>query len=81
MGRRRRKNRNSQSAYLRGSRRQQYQSRNNPLSSYRPGSAMNPKDTAPQQFDQGAVSVTLPIAGRLLQSSAIPSNAAVNSRC
>eukprot|EP00985_Skeletonema_marinoi_P025168 scaffold18231_cov87-Skeletonema_marinoi.AAC.1 len=41
---------------------------------------MNPKDTAPQQSDQGAVSVTLPIAGPiagwLLQSSAIPSDAA-----
>jgi hypothetical protein len=49
-----------------------------------PGSAMSSKDTAQQQSDQAAVSVTLPIAGPiagwLLQSSAIPSDAAVNSR-
>ena len=41
-----------------------------------PGSAMSSKDTAQQQSDQAAVSVTLPIAGPiagwLLQSSAIP---------
>eukprot|EP00984_Skeletonema_dohrnii_P030728 scaffold22440_cov132-Skeletonema_dohrnii-CCMP3373.AAC.2 len=104
MGRRRRKNRNSQSAYgavvdnsikvdtNRSLATESFRSCAHGNASARtdtygnqPGSAMNPKDTAPQQSDQEAVSVTLPIAGPiagwLLQSSAIPSDAAVNSRC